>query len=84
MGNLNTFHKLTINCTFFQLQHRFIKLICDQNWLLKIVSTCFCSETNLKCRQPLVETAEMGDDIDEIKEFDGKKLESIIMVCMVL
>ena len=29
------------------------------------------SETNLKCRQPLVETAEMGDDEEELAKFDG-------------
>jgi hypothetical protein len=31
----------------------------------------FSSETNLKCRQPLVETAEMGDDEEELAKFDG-------------
>ncbi|XP_028399052.1 phospholipid-transporting ATPase ID-like [Dendronephthya gigantea] len=29
-------------------------------------------ETNLKCRQPLVETAEMGDDQKELQEFNGE------------
>ena len=30
-----------------------------------------CRETNLKVRQALVETAEMGDDIEQLSAFDG-------------
>lgn len=33
----------------------------------------FCSETNLKCRQALPETAEMHDDNLKIGKYDGKQ-----------
>jgi len=30
-----------------------------------------CSETNLKVRQALVETADMGEDTEQLSAFDG-------------
>lgn len=35
-------------------------------------TVCVCRETNLKCRQCLAETAEMGNDDEKIGAFDGE------------
>ena len=47
--------------------------------LLQILSESICviffhSETNLKVRQALPDTAEMGDDIQEFGRFNGELL----------
>ena len=45
--------------------------ICLVNWL-NFYLFLFSRETNLKVRQALVETAEMGDDVKLMGKFDGK------------
>lgn len=39
---------------------------------MKILFFPLISETNLKCRQALPETAELGDNIDKLAEFFGE------------
>ena len=37
-----------------------------------IFDFCICRETNLKVRQAIPETAELGDDTQTMSQFDGK------------
>jgi magnesium-transporting ATPase (P-type) len=56
----------------------------DENGLCFIETAELDGETNLKVRQALEETQEVGEDINKLSSFDGRKFYFLLFVCLFL
>ncbi len=52
----------------------------DENGLCFIETAELDGETNLKVRQALEETQEVGEDINKLSSFDGRKFDFFLFV----
>jgi len=52
----------------------------DENGLCFIETAELDGETNLKVRQALEETQEVGEDINKLSSFDGRKISFFLFV----